>query len=101
LGDGNLLQEEKPISYYSDVAPWKYAKGNPDPELVIYPFGLTSPSGQPDGSVNSSRIRVFQLDLNVYPLPPNTFYTYNMAVYVESLNWVSISGGMGGLKYAL
>jgi hypothetical protein len=101
LGDGNLLQEEKPISYYNQVAPWKYAKGNPDPELVIYPFGLTSPSGQPDGSVNSSRIRVFQLDLNVYPLPPNTFYTYNMAVYVESLNWVSISGGMGGLKYAL
>ena len=68
---------------------------------MIYPFGLTSPNVQPDGSVNSSRIRVFQLDLNVYPLPPNTFYTYNVAVYVESLNWVNIAGGMGGLKYAL
>jgi hypothetical protein len=101
LGDGNLLQEEKPITYYTQVAPWKYAKGNPDPELVIYPFGLTSPTIQPDGSVNSSRIRVFQLDLNVYPLPPNTFYTYNIAIYVESLNWVNITGGMGGLKYAL
>lgn len=101
LGDGNLLQEEKPIAYYNQLVPWKYVKGNPDRELVIYPFGLTSPNVQPDGSVNSSRIRVFQIDLNVFPLPPNTFYTYNVAVYVESLNWVNITGGMGGLKYAL
>ena len=101
LGDGNLLQEEKPISYYNQVVPWKYIKGNPDPELVIYPFSLTSPSNQPDGSINSSRIRVFQVDLNVYPLPVNSFYQYNIIMYVESLNWVTISAGMGGLKYAL
>jgi hypothetical protein len=101
LGDGNLLQEEKPISYYNELVPWKYLTGNPDPELVIYPFGLASPSSQPDGSINSSRIRVFQLDLNVFPLPTNSFYTYQFAIYVESLNWVTISAGMGGLKYAL
>jgi|UniRef100_A0A6C0BJA2 hypothetical protein len=101
LGDGNLLQEEKPISYYTELVPWKYLTGNPDPELVVYPFGLTSPSSQPDGSINSSRIRVFQMDLNVFPLPANSFYTYQVAIYVESLNWVSISAGMGGLKYAL
>jgi hypothetical protein len=101
LGDGNLLQEEKPISYYTHLVPWKYLTGNPDQELVIYPFALTSPSSQPDGSINSSRIRVFQMDLNVFPLPTNSFYTYQFAIYVESLNWVSISAGMGGLKYAL
>ena len=101
LGDGNLLQEEKPIAYYNQLVPWKYVKGNPDPELVIYSFGLSSPTVQPDGSVNSSRIRVFQIDLNVFPLPAYTNYTYNVAIYVESLNWVNIAGGMGGLKYAL
>jgi len=101
LGDGNLLQEEKPISYYNELVPWKYLTGNPDPELIIYPFGLTSPSSQPDGSINSSRIRVFQMDLNVFPLPTNSFYTYQFAIYVESLNWVTIAAGMGGLKYAL
>jgi hypothetical protein len=101
LGDGNLLQEEKPISYYNELVPWKYLTGNPDPELIIYPFGIASPSSQPDGSINSSRIRVFQIDLNVFPLPTNSFYTYQIAIYVESLNWVSISAGMGGLKYAL
>ena len=96
-----MLQEEKPISYYTELVPWKYLTGNPDQELVVYPFGLASPSSQPDGSINSSRIRVFQIDLNVFPLPTNSFYTYQFAIYVESLNWVTISAGMGGLKYAL
>jgi hypothetical protein len=81
--------------------PWKYLNGIPDPGLLIYPFGLMSPGIQPDGSINSSRIKTFQLDLNVYPLPANPFYQYNITVYVESLNWVNISSGMGGLKYAL
>jgi hypothetical protein len=60
-----------------------------------------SPGIQPQGSINSSRIKVFQLDVNVYPLPANTFYQYDITVYVESLNWVTIASGMGGLKYAL
>jgi hypothetical protein len=101
LGDGNQLQEEKPIEYFTQVVPWKYLKGIPDPELLVYPFGLNSPTTQPDGSINSSRIKLFQLDLNVYPLPANSFYQYDITVYVESLNWVSVSSGTGGLKYAL
>jgi len=83
------------------VVPWKYVAGNPDEELVIYPFGLQTPSSQPHGSINCSRIRKLQLDLDVNPLPMNSFYKYNITTYVESLNWVTISGGMGGLKYAL
>ena len=101
LGDGNLLQEEKPIEYFTEVVPWKYLTGIPDPGLVVYPFSLASPSPQPDGSINSSRIKLFQVDLNVYPLPSNSFYQYDFVIYVESLNWVSIASGMGGLKYAL
>jgi hypothetical protein len=101
LGDGNQLQEEKPLTYFTQVVPWKYLTGIPDPELLVYPFALSSPGTQPDGSINSSRIKLFQVDLNVYPLPPNSFYTYDITIYVESLNWVSISGGTGGLKYAL
>ena len=101
LGDGNQLQEEKPLEYFTQVVPWKYLTGIPDPELLVYPFGLQSPSTQPDGSINSSRIKLFQVDLNVNPLPVNSFYTYDITIYVESLNWVSISSGTGGLKYAL
>jgi len=101
LGDGNQLQEEKPVEYFTQVVPWKYLTGIPDPELLVYPFGLHSPSTQPDGTINSSRIKLFQVDLNVYPLPANSFYQYNITIFVENLNWVSISGGTGGLKYAL
>jgi len=101
LGDGNQLQEPKPLEYFTQVVPWKYLTGIPDPELLVYPFGLHSPTTQPDGSINSSRIRLFQVDLDVYPLPSNSFYQYNITIYVENLNWVSVAGGTGGLKYAL
>lgn len=101
LGDGNPLQEEKPYSYYSDVVPWKYLTGVLAPGMLVYPFALASPSTQPRGSINSSRVKLLQMDLNVYPLPANTFYQYTIGVYVESLNWVTIASGMGGLKYAL
>lgn len=101
LGDGNELQEEKPLEYFTQVVPWKYLTGIPDPELIVYPFGLNSPNTQPDGSINSSRIKLFQVDLGVYPLPTNSYYQYNIDIYVENINWVNIAGGMGGLKYAL
>jgi hypothetical protein len=101
LGDGNELQEIKPIDYFSGVVPWKYLTGIPDANLIVYPFGLHSPSIQPDGSINSSRIKLFQIDLGVYPLPSNSYYQYNFGIFVENLNWVSITSGTGGLKYAL
>jgi hypothetical protein len=101
LGDGNPLQEEKSFEYFTQVVPWKYLTGTPDPEILVYPFGLHSPTTQPDGTLNSSRIKLFQMDLDVFPLPANSFYQYNITVYVENLNWVNIAGGTGGLKYAL
>jgi len=101
LGDGNPLQEEKPYQYFSDIVPWKYLEGVPTTGVLVYPFSLTSPATQPRGSINSSRIKSLQMDLNVFPLPANTFYQYTIGVYVESLNWVTVSSGMGGLKYAL
>jgi hypothetical protein len=101
LGDGNELQEEKPIMYYTDTVAWKYLTGQPDPNLVVYPFGLHSPNTQPDGSLNSSRVRLLQMDLNPYPLLATTNYSYNFDIYVENINWVTVSSGLGGLKYAL
>ncbi len=101
LGDGNELQEEKPIEYFTQVVPWKYLTGVPDSDLVVYPFGLHSPGTQPDGSINSSRIKLFQIDFIVNPLPSNTLYQYDFGVFVENYNWVNIASGMGGLKYAL
>lgn len=102
LGDGNELQEQKPIAYFQKNVPWKYLAGDPKPTgPLIYPFGLHSPSDQPDGSLNSSRIRLLQIDLDIFPLALNTNYLFDVTVYVENINWVTISAGMGGLRYAL
>jgi len=76
-------------------------KGSPNIDLPIYTFELHSPTEQPAGSINSSVIKKFQVDLDVYPLAMNSPYLYNINVYIESLNWVVIESGMGDLKYAL
>ncbi len=101
LCDGNEIQEEKPIEYFTNVNTFKYTTGNPKGEIPVYTFTLTSPSNQPAGSINSSRIRLFQTEVNPYPLPLNTTYVYDLTIYVENINFVEITGGMGGLKYAL
>lgn len=101
VGDGNELQEEKPAAYFENITPWKYAKGLPSPGLLLYPFSLHSPTAQPAGSINCSRIRLFELDVNPWPLPADTNYVYDLTVFIETINWFTVSGGMGGLKYAL
>jgi hypothetical protein len=101
LCDGNEIQEEKPIDYFTKVVPFKYITGSPKTLIPIYSFALHSPTVQPSGSINASRIRNFQVEVDVYPLPINTNYTYNLQIYVENINFFEVASGMGGLKYAL
>lgn len=101
LCDGNEIQEEKPIDYFTKIVPWKQLSGQPKTIIPIYSFALHSPSTQPSGSINSSRIRNFQVEVDVFPLPPNTTYTYDLTIYVENINFFEVASGMGGLKYAL
>jgi hypothetical protein len=102
LCDGNELQEEKPADYFSRIVPWKYMDGAmTNTGLIVYPFSLSSPGLQPNGSLNSSRIRSIQVDVNVWPLPTDTNYVYDITIYAEALNWFVTASGHGGLKYAL
>jgi hypothetical protein len=104
--DGNELQEEKPADYFSRIVPWKYMNGAGNAAtnktgLLVYPFSLGSPGMQPAGSINSSRIRSIQLDVDVWPLSVTTNYAYDITVYAETMNWFEVISGLGGLKYAL
>lgn len=101
LCDGNEIQEEKPTEYFTKITPFKYTDGNPNQMIPVYSFTLGSLSTQPMGSLNTSRVRVFQVEIAPYALPPNTTYVYDLMIYVESINFVEIAAGMGGLKYAL
>ncbi len=100
--DGNELQEEKQADYFAQIVPWKYMGGaTTNTGLVVYPFSLSSPGVQPVGSLNASRIRSVQLDMNVWPLAPTANYVYDITVYAETMNWLLIKSGYGGLRYAL
>lgn len=101
LGDGNELQEEKSGIFFERIVPYRYATGLSVPGLYNYSFALSSPTQQPDGSINSSRIRLFQVDVDPYPLPIGTTYVYDITIYAESINWFEVSSGMGGVKYSL
>lgn len=101
LSDGNEIQEMKPTSFYTGITPFRYLSGGANRNLPVYTFELHSPTSQPAGSLNSSRINRFQVDLQVHPLPPNSSYIYNLNIYVENLNFFIIDSGMGDLKYAL
>lgn len=105
LCDGNEIQEEKRIEYFTKIVPWISLQGQQQSyttiTMPVYNFALHSPSTQPSGSINASRIKNFQVEVDVFPLPLDTNYVYNLTIYVDSLNFFIVEGGMGGVKYAL
>jgi hypothetical protein len=104
LLDGNEIQEEKPVSYFTRVQPFRMLAGASLPESQYLPsvnFALTSPHDQPSGSVNASRIRLFQLDIDPFNLPVNSTYIYTLLTYAETINFFTVESGYGGLKFTL
>jgi hypothetical protein len=101
LCDGNEIQETKQVDFFTEYSTYRYANGIGQDGLALYSFQLSSSATQPSGSLNASRIRNFQIDLDVWPLPVNSTYTYNADIYVENINFLEVVSGMGGLKYAL
>ena len=101
LCNGMEIQEQKPVDYFTRISTYRYARGIGQDGLPLYSFQLAQSPTQASGSINASRIRNFQVDLDVFPLPPDTTYTYDVTVYAENINWFEVVSGMGGLKYAL
>ena len=102
--DGNEFQEEKPLKFYTSLQQYNNINGGSSIQskfLPIVNFSLTSPSDQPSGSINASRIRMFQLDINPWALPINPSYVYDLTTYVENINFFVVESGYGGIKYAL
>jgi hypothetical protein len=101
LCDGNEIQEIKPLQYYTQISSWKYTEGVFPDGLAIYSFALDSSNWmKPSGTLNTSRVKKFQIDIDVWPLAQNTNFLMDYVIYVESLNFFVVEGGMGGMKYA-
>jgi hypothetical protein len=101
LCDGNEIQEIKAIQYFKELSSWKYAAGVFPPGLAIYSFALdTSNWMKPSGTLNTSRVKKFQIDIDPWPLVAGSNFLMDYVIYVESLNFFVVEGGMGGMKYA-
>jgi len=112
---GNELQEEKSAKYFEVQVPYMTTLGSGaaglnsglQPDNVMGPiyqmtFGLNaSDHVQPSGTLNTSRIREVQLEVQPWDLDPYSPFAYDFTVYCETINTVKITNGMGGLGFAI
>lgn len=113
---GNEMFEEKPADYFELVTQYQNATGsgaagvNPGglkPDDVMGPlyninFALNvSDHTQPSGTLNTSRIREVQLEVQPWDLDPMSPFAYDFTVYCETVNIVKFTNGMGGLGFAI
>lgn len=115
IANGTNLFDEEDSNYFTQYVPYKYLRGDTAPyenyglatqnemwPIHVYSFALQgSDAEQPSGTLNTSRIDKLQIEFDVEPIPVLANYTYNVYVYVETLNFLELSSGLGGLKFAL
>jgi len=112
--NGTQLFDSEDPSYFTEYVPYRFLNGNTVPfndyglasqsemwPIHTYSFALHGSSvEQPDGTLNTSRIDRLEMDVDVEPIPFLANYTYELQVFVETLNFLEISSGLGGLKFA-
>ena len=112
--NGNQLFDAEDSDYFHKYVPFRYMSGSAAAvdllgaasqyemwPLQAYSFALNASSiEQPSGTLNTSRIDRLEIDVDVYPIPYLANYTYNLYTFVETLNFLEISSGLGGLKFA-
>lgn len=112
--NGQPLFDSQDPEYFTEYVGYRYLKGNSMPysdyglatqaemwPLHVYSFALDASSvEQPSGTLNTSKINKLELDIDVEQIPTLANYTYELNVYVETLNFLEIRAGLGGLKFA-
>jgi hypothetical protein len=112
--NGQPLFDTQDSAYFTEYVPYRYLQGGAAPyadyglatqsemwPLYTYSFSLNGSSvEQPKGTLNTSRIDKLELDVDVEPIPTLANYTYELQIFVETLNFLEISSGLGGLKFA-
>ena len=112
--NGNPLFDSQDSDYFSKYVPFRYMSGGSTAVVAlgeasqyemwpisVYSFSLNGSSvEQPSGTLNTSRIDRLEMDVDVAPIPYLAGYTYNLYTFVETLNFLEISSGLGGLKFA-
>jgi hypothetical protein len=111
---GNDIFEEKTANYFTEIVPYRNSIGNAYPYLLkglmaqsafsplyMYSFALNSGALQPSGSINTSQIKKIDLEVDVQQIPVDSNYSFNFSVFAESINFLEIASGLGGMKYSI
>jgi hypothetical protein len=115
---GNELYEERPAAFFEHHQAYTGSANTGGtaaltpgsgirPEDVMGPiyqmnFALdSSDHRQPSGTLNASRLREIQLEVDTWPLDPYSLYAYDFTVFCENLNVVKYLNGMAGLAFAI
>ena len=113
--NGQPLFDANDPAFFNEYVPYRYHKGDGSPfsdyglgsqsamwPLFSYSFALngSSAADQPTGTLNTSRINRLEMDVDVEPIPVLANYTYELQVFVETLNFLEITNGLGGLTFA-
>lgn len=112
--NGQQLFESQDSAYFTEYVPFRYLEGAASSyadyglatqsemwPLYTYSFSLNGSSvEQPKGTLNLSRIDSLEMDVDVEPIPTLANYTYEIQIFVETLNFLEITNGLGGLKFA-
>jgi hypothetical protein len=115
VANGTNLFDPQDTAYFTEYMPYKHLRGNTIPyetfglntknemwPLHVYSFALNgSDSTQPSGALNTSRIDKLQFEFDVEPIPVGALYNYDIHLFVETLNFLEISSGMAGMKFAI
>lgn len=116
LIDGNEVYGERPAQFFEVQTPLTTTTGTgiqginpgglkPDDlmgPIYQFPFALhASDHFQPSGSLNTSRLRNVQLEINPTQLDPNGYYVYDITVFAEGLNTVKYMNGLASLAWAI
>ncbi len=115
IANGTNLFDPEDAAYFTEYVPYKHLRGDTMAAenfglasrfemwpLHVYSFAVNgSDARQPSGTLNVSRIDNFQFEVDVEPIPVGALYTYNIYLFMETVNFLEIASGMGGMKFAL
>lgn len=96
---GENFTEDKVGRFYSVLQLYERCKGTGHTGIYVMSFEVGHEYAQPMGSLNMSFYKKITLDTDVFP--PIDGLTHTIVVYVETLNFLRIESGMGGLVFAL
>jgi hypothetical protein len=110
--NGNTIFDTQTAPYYNGVQAYIGNKTKNIPGIYQYNFSLFPREYQPSGSLNASRVKSLELDLQLESIPftsvtdasgvtVSTYdYEYIVDIFTENYNFLTITSGLGGLMYA-